>query len=108
MVGTLPPDINEVVLGHADVRKPISVPKIGTVAGSAVIDGKITRNAHCRLIRDDIVIYDGRLSSLRRFKDDVKEVATGYECGISIEGYNDIKEGDVIEAYILEESQATL
>ena len=108
MVGTLPPDINEVVLGHADVRKPITVPKIGTVAGSAVIDGKITRNSHCRLIRDDIVIYDGRLSSLRRFKDDVKEVATGYECGISIEGYNDIKEGDVIEAYILEESQATL
>jgi translation initiation factor IF-2 len=108
MVGTLPPDVSEVRLGSAEVRKPISVPKIGTVAGSAVIDGKITRNSNCRLIRDDIVIYEGKLSSLRRFKDDVKEVATGYECGISIEGYNDIKEGDVIESFVFEETAATL
>src|SRR5690606_27568841 len=76
MVGTLPPVVSEVVLGRAEVRKPISVPKIGTVAGSAVTDGKIARNSQCRLIRDDIVIYEGKLSSLRRFKDDVKEVAT--------------------------------
>jgi len=108
MVGKLPPIVNEVVLGHAEVRKPISVPKIGTVAGSAVIDGKITRTSHCRLIRGDIVIYSGRLGSLRRFKDDVKEVVQGYECGISIDGYNDLKEGDIIEAYVLEETAATL
>ena len=108
MVGKLPPIVSEVVQGRAEVRKPISVPKIGTVAGSAVTDGKITRNAQCRLIRDDIVIYSGKLQSLRRFKDDVREVQTGYECGISIDGYNDIKEGDVIEAFVLEEQAATL
>ena len=108
MVGKLPPVVSEVFMGRAEVRKPISVPKIGTVAGSAVTDGKITRDSHCRLIRDDIVVYEGKLGSLRRFKDDVKEVANGYECGISIEGYNDLKEGDVIEAYVLEESAATL
>jgi translation initiation factor IF-2 len=108
MVGKLPPIVNEVVTGHAEVRKTISVPKMGTVAGSAVIDGKITRNAHCRLIRDSIVVYQGKLGSLRRFKDDVKEVVQGYECGIGIEGYNDVKEGDVIEAYVLEETAATL
>jgi translation initiation factor IF-2 len=108
MVGKLPPIINEVVTGHAEVRKTISVPKMGTVAGSAVTDGKITRNAHCRLIRDSIVVYQGKLGSLRRFKDDVKEVVQGYECGIGIEGYNDVKEGDVIEAYVLEETAATL
>lgn len=108
MVGKLPPVISEVVLGHAEVRKPISVPKIGTIGGSAVIDGKITRSALCRLIRNQIVIFTGKLGSLRRFKDDVKEVAQGYECGIGIDGYNDLKEGDVIEAYVLEETAATL
>src|SRR5690606_37749786 len=75
MVCKLPPIVNEVIIGHAEVRKPISVPKIGTIAGSAVTDGKITRSAHCRLVRDAIVIYTGKLGSLRRFKDDVKEVA---------------------------------
>jgi translation initiation factor IF-2 len=108
MAGKLPPIQSESILGRAQVKQPITVPKIGTVAGSSVIDGKITRNSFLRLIRDDVVIYDGKLKSLRRFKDDVKEVATGYECGISIEGYNDIKEGDVIEAYIIEETPATL
>jgi translation initiation factor IF-2 len=108
MVGKLPPIVSEVIQGHAEVRKTISVPKMGTIAGSAVIDGKVTRNAHCRLIRDSIVVYTGKLGSLRRFKDDVKEVVQGYECGIGIEGYNDIKEGDVIEAYVLEETAATL
>lgn len=108
MVGKLPPVISEVVLGHAEVRKPISVPKIGTIGGSAVLDGKITRSSLCRLIRNQIVIFTGKLGSLRRFKDDVKEVAQGYECGIGIDGYNDLREGDVIEAYVLEETAATL
>jgi translation initiation factor IF-2 len=108
MVGKLPPVVSEVVLGHAEVRKPISVPKIGTIGGSAVLDGKIIRSAMCRLIRNQIVIFTGKLGSLRRFKDDVKEVAQGYECGIGIDGYNDLREGDVIEAYVLEETAATL
>jgi translation initiation factor IF-2 len=108
MVGKLPPIINEVIMGHAEVRKPINVPKIGTIAGSAVLDGKITRSSQCRLIRDSVVIYTGKLGSLRRFKDDVKEVAQGFECGIGIDGYNDIREGDVIEVFALEETVATL
>ena len=108
MVGKLPPIVSEHVLGRAEVRKPISVPKIGTIGGSAVLEGKITRTSFCRLIRNDIVIYSGKLGSLRRFKDDVKEVVQGYECGIGIDGYNDLKEGDIIEAYILEETSATL
>jgi translation initiation factor IF-2 len=108
MAGKLPPVVKEVVLGHAEVRQAISVPRIGTVAGSSVLDGKITRGAMVRLLRDNIVIYTGKLGSLRRFKDDVKEVQSGYECGIAIEGYNDVKVGDTIEAFLLEESAATL
>jgi translation initiation factor IF-2 len=108
MAGKLPPIQTEVVQGHAEVRNAISVPKFGTIAGSAVLDGKITRSSQLRLIRDEIVVYDGKLGSLRRFKDDVKEVQNGYECGIGFDGYNDIKVGDVIEAYIIEESEATL
>ena len=108
MAGSLPPVVKEVVLGHAEVRQSISVPKIGTIAGSAVVDGKISRNSQLRLIRDSVVIYSGKVGSLRRFKDDVREVATGYECGIGIDGYNDIRIGDVIESYMLEESAATL
>ena len=108
MVGKLPPIISEVVLGRAEVRKPISVPKIGTIGGSAVLSGKITRSSSCRLIRNEIVIYSGKIGSLRRFKDDVKEVLQSYECGIGIDGYNDLKEGDIIEAFVLEESAATL
>lgn len=108
MAGKLPPVVSEVVIGHAQVRQLINVPKIGVVGGSAVTDGKITRNANVRLVRNDIVIYTGKLGSLRRFKDDVREVANGYECGIGIQGYQDLREGDVIEAYILEETAATL
>ena len=108
MAGSLPPVVKEVVLGHAEVRQSISVPRIGTIAGSSVVDGKITRNSQLRLIRDSVVIYSGKIGSLRRFKDDVREVATGYECGIGIDGYNDIRIGDVIESYMLEESAATL
>jgi translation initiation factor IF-2 len=78
------------------------VPKLGIVAGCAVIDGKVTRNANVRLLRDSRVIFDGKLSSLKRFKDDAKEVAEGYECGMGIENYNDIKIGDLIEAYTIE------
>jgi translation initiation factor IF-2 len=84
------------------------VPKVGTIAGSYVTDGKITRAADLRLLRDGVVVYDGRLGSLRRFKDDAKEVATGFECGIGIDGYNDIRVGDVIEAYIKEKVERKL
>ena len=108
MAGELPPIETEVIQGHAEVRDAISVPKVGTIAGSSVTDGKITRSSLLRLIRDEIVIYNGRIGSLRRFKDDVKEVQNGYECGISIEGYTDIKVGDVIEAYMIEKTAATL
>lgn len=102
MEGLLEPTIKEVVLGRAEVRQVFSVPKIGAVAGCFVTDGKIARGAKVRLIRDSIVVHDGKMASLRRFKDDVKEVQSGYECGIGIENYNDIKTGDVIEAYIHE------
>jgi translation initiation factor IF-2 len=108
MAGKLPPIVTEQVLGHAEVRQTISVPKIGTIAGSAVLDGKITRQSQLRLVRNSVVIYNGKISSLRRFKDDVREVAQGYECGIGIEGYQDIRIGDVIEAYVFEESAPTL
>jgi translation initiation factor IF-2 len=108
MAGRLPPVRNEVVVGHAQVRNPIKIPKIGVIAGSAVLDGRIPRSAKMRLIRDDVVIYDGKIGSLRRFKDDVSEVVQGYECGIALEGYNDLREGDVLEAYVIEEKQATL
>jgi len=108
MEGKLPPIQEEVVIGKAEVRQTINVPKMGTIAGSAVIDGSIKRTSLARLIRDEIVIYTGKISSLRRFKDDVKEVKTGYECGIGIENYNDIKEGDVIEVYEIKEVRPTL
>jgi translation initiation factor IF-2 len=108
MAGKLPPIVTEQVLGHAEVRQTISVPKVGVVAGSAVLDGKITRQSMLRLVRDNVVIYSGKISSLRRFKDDVREVAQGYECGISIEGYQDVRIGDVIEAFVLEETAPTL
>ncbi len=97
--GMLSPLTREVYLGQAEVRDIFSVPKVGTVAGCAVVDGKITRNAGVRLLRDSVVIYTGKAASLRRFKEDVKEVAKGYECGIGLENYNDIKVGDFIEAF---------
>ena len=108
MEGLLAPTIKEVVLGRAEIREIFSVPKIGNIGGCFVTDGKITRGAMIRLIRDGIVIHDGKMASLRRFKDDVKEVQSGYECGIGIENYNDIKTGDVIEAYIHERIAAKL
>ncbi|WP_303850538.1 translation initiation factor IF-2 [Seleniivibrio woodruffii] len=108
MEGMLDPSRKEEVLGRAEVRQVFSVPKIGKIAGSYVTEGKVARNASVRVIRDSIVIYDGKLHSLKRFKDDAKEVAQGYECGIGVEKYNDIKEGDVFEFYIMVEEKRTL
>ena len=103
MKGMLAPKFKEVVLGHAEVRQTIHVPGVGTIAGSYVQDGKVSRNAQIRVVRDGVVIFEDKISSLKRFKDDAKEVAQGYECGIGLERFNDIKEGDVLEAFIMEE-----
>ncbi|MCK4537076.1 MAG: translation initiation factor IF-2, partial [Desulfuromonadales bacterium] len=108
MEGLLEPTLVEEELGRADVRETFHVTKVGTVAGCYVTSGKILRNAKARLLRDDVVIWTGKLDSLRRFKDDVKEVATGYECGIGLENYNDIKPGDVIEAFEVKEVKTLL
>ena len=106
--GILEPVQREVVRGHAETRELFHVPNVGTIAGCYVTDGNINRNSSVRLIRDNVVIYTGKISSLRRFKDDVNEVQSGYECGIGIEHYNDIKQGDIIEPYITEEVSRTL
>ncbi len=103
MKGMLAPVYKEVVLGHAEIRETFKVSSVGTIAGGYVTDGKVVRNAKIRLLRDNVVIHEGQLASLRRFKDDVREVASGYECGFSIERYNDIKVGDVIEAFEMQE-----
>ncbi|AZJ21908.1 translation initiation factor IF-2 [Bacillus wiedmannii] len=103
MQGMLDPEFEEKVIGQAEVRQTFKVTKVGTIAGCYVIDGKITRDSGVRIIRDGVVIFEGQLDTLKRFKDDVKEVAQNYECGITIERYNDLKEGDIIEAYIMEE-----
>ncbi|MBO9128861.1 translation initiation factor IF-2 [Bacillus sp. 165] len=103
MQGMLDPEFEEKVIGQAEVRQTFKVSKVGTIAGCYVIDGKITRDSGVRLIRNGIVVFEGNLDTLKRFKDDVKEVAQGYECGITIERYNDLKEGDVIEAFVMEE-----
>ncbi len=103
MKGMLAPKFKENILGHAEVRQVFKVTGIGTIAGSYVTDGKIIRSAEVRVVRDGIVIHEGKLASLKRFKDDAKEVATGYECGIGIDRFNDIKEGDVFEAFEMQE-----
>jgi translation initiation factor IF-2 len=103
MKGLLDPEFQEKILGHAQVRQIFHASGVGTIAGSYVTDGKIMRNSSARIVRDGIVVHEGPLASLRRFKDDVREVATGYECGIMFEKYNDVKEGDVIEAFTMEE-----
>jgi translation initiation factor IF-2 len=107
LVGQLAPEEQEQVLGTAEVRATFKVPRIGTVAGCYVIEGVVQRGARARLIRDGVVIHDGSISSLKRFKDDVREVAAGFECGIGLEGYNDVKEGDNIEAYLIREVART-
>ena len=101
--GLVKPKTEEVVLGRADVRQTFHVPKIGTVAGCFVTSGKVTRSASVRLIRDGVVIYEGKLASLKRFKDDVQEVSAGYECGMGLEKFQDVKQGDVIEAFAVKE-----
>jgi len=103
MVGLLEPEYREKYLGRAEVRATFKVPNIGTIAGSYIIDGKLQRNADIRVLRDSVIIYEGKLASLKRFKDDVKEVVEGYECGIGVKDFNDVKEGDIIEAFTMEE-----
>ena len=99
MKGLLAPKFREEVLGQAEVRKVFRASNIGTVAGSYVTEGRIVRGANLRIVRDGVVVHEGEMASLKRFKDDAREVAAGYECGISIVGYTDIKEGDIIEAF---------
>ena len=103
MKGMLKPVYQEAIIGHAQVRTLFKVSNIGTIAGCYVTDGKILRNTKVRLLRDNVVIYEGELSSLKRFKDDVKEAVSGYECGITLNNYNDIKEQDVVEAFEMQE-----
>ncbi|WP_409305464.1 translation initiation factor IF-2 [Peribacillus sp. SCS-155] len=103
MKGMLDPEFQEKVIGQAEVRTTFKVSKVGTIAGSYVTDGKITRDSGVRLIRQGVVIFEGEIDALKRFKDDVKEVAQNYECGITIKNFNDVKEGDIIEAYVMEE-----
>ncbi|MBQ6579680.1 MAG: translation initiation factor IF-2, partial [Oscillospiraceae bacterium] len=103
MKGMLAPKFRDVDLGRAEIRQVYKISNVGAVAGCYVLEGKITRNANIRVVRDGIIIADDKLSSLKRFKDDVKEVASGYECGMTLTKFNDIKEGDIFEAYIVEE-----
>ena len=106
--GLLSPEMKENIIGHIEIRQIFSAPKVGKIAGCFVTDGKVTRNSSVRVIRDSIVIFDGKLSSLKRFTDDVKEVVAGYECGLTIEKYQDIKENDVLEVYEVVEEKRTL
>jgi len=103
MKGMLDPTFEEKVIGNAEIRQTFKVSNLGTIAGCYVLDGKITRNAGVRVIRDNVVIHEGKLASLKRFKDDVKEVASGYECGLSVENFNDLEEGDTLEVFVMEE-----
>ena len=103
MKGMLAPKYQEKVIGNAEIRQTFKISNVGTIGGAYVLDGKLERNAGVRVLRDNVVIHDGKLASLKRFKDDAKEVSKGFECGIQIEKFNDIKEGDILEAYILEE-----
>ena len=108
MKGMLDPVFEEKILGHAEVRQTFKASGVGTIAGSYVQDGIFERNCSVRLIRDGIVVFDGPLASLKRFKDDVKEVNNGYECGMSFVNYNDIKVGDIVEAYVQKEVKREL
>ena len=106
MSGLLEPVIKETYQGRAEVRETFRIPKVGTIAGCQVIDGVIKRDSEVRLLRDNVVIFKGKVGSLRRFKDDASEVRNGMECGIGIAGYGDIKQGDVIEAFVTEKVAA--
>ena len=106
--GLLAPVYREEVLGHVEIRETFHVPKTGTVAGCYVTDGLVRRNAQIRLVREGVVVHDGKISSLKRFKDDVREVSSGYECGIGLEDYNDVKIGDTLEIYEMIAEEAEL
>jgi translation initiation factor IF-2 len=108
LAGLLKPELKEVVLGSAEVRQVFKLSKAGTVAGCMVTSGSIPRTAKVRLVREGEAVWNGRIDALKRFKDDVREVASGFECGITLEGMNDIKVGDVIEAFMIEELARTL
>src|SRR2546422_1083962 len=108
MAGLLAPEKKEVVLGEAEVRQLLKIAKVGTIAGSFVRSGVIPRTARVRVVRDGVEVYDGTLASLKRFKDDVREVREGFECGIGVENFNDLKVGDLIEAYRIEEVARSL
>ncbi len=110
MTGLLEPTFKEVRLGTAEVRETFKVPKFGTIAGCMVTEGRITRSGdtQARLVRDNVVVYEGKIGSLRRFKDDVSEVKAGFECGIALERFNDVKVGDVIEAFAVERVAAAV
>jgi translation initiation factor IF-2 len=101
--GLLEPEFVENILGRAEVRETFSIPRVGVVAGCYVTEGTITRRAECRLLRDNVVVYQGRVASLRRFKEDVQEVSNGYECGIGLERFADVKRGDIIEPFVREQ-----
>ena len=103
MKGMLDPKFKEVVIGHAEIRQVYKISGVGMVAGAYVKDGKMQRNEKVRIVRDNIVIHEGDLATLKRYKDEVKEVAAGFECGLSFERYNDIKEGDIVEAFVMEQ-----
>jgi translation initiation factor IF-2 len=108
LTGLLAPVFTEEVLGRAEIRETFHVPKVGTIAGCYVVDGLVRRNSQIRVIRDGVVVYDGKIDSLRRFKDDVREVAVGFECGIGLENFNDVKQGDILENYVMVEHEAVL
>jgi translation initiation factor IF-2 len=99
MEGMLDPEFEEKITSNVEIREVFKITKVGTIAGCMVLDGKITRNSKVRIIRDGVVVYTGELASLKRFKDDVKEVATGYECGLNIQNFNNIEVGDIVESY---------
>ncbi|OLS42110.1 translation initiation factor IF-2 [Bacillus sp. MRMR6] len=107
MKGMLDPEFQEKIIGQAEIRQTFKVSKVGTIAGSYVTEGKITRDSGIRLIRNGVVVYEGQIDALKRFKDDAKEVAKGYECGVTIKNFNDVKEGDIIEAFVMEEIERT-
>jgi translation initiation factor IF-2 len=106
--GLLEPTYKEQILGRAEVIALFNIHKVGQIAGSLVVNGKVVRGSHARLLRDNVVVYDGRIVSLKRFKEDMKDCAQGFECGIKIENFNDVKLGDVIESYEMEEIQSRL
>ena len=108
LTGMLDPEFKEVYLGRVEIKKVFKVSKVGNIGGAVVVDGKVKRDANVRVLRNEIVVYEGKLSSLKRFKDDAREVIQGQECGVGIENFNDIKDGDIIEAFEVQEIKRTL